>query len=211
MELKNFTLNAPDPCRNSQTVTFAGIEYPTLREASEATTKFHGLYIALEILGRAFVLSILEARRFAQEDIPYTLGFGDGEEFASLPGNVSGRTSWLNWASDEGDKISLAEFINNGCPLTDEDFSGDPMFRLYDHFMAEAMHAFCRARKANNKSEFQTAYRESLHSYGCWSAAHAAIDEDREYLGFPAATRAYNAAINKVRLDHPHLDNVYFS
>ena len=102
MTTKQFTIHVADPTRPTPLVQFWGVEYKTLRQASKAIVGQYGFKVAIEILGRAFVLMIDDAQVFAQQGIPFSLGFSNGKDFTTLPGNVTGSTEHLRWvAADE--------------------------------------------------------------------------------------------------------------
>lgn len=101
MQTKQFTLHVADPSRATPLAQFWGVEYKNLRAASKAIVGEYGFKIAMEILGRAFVLMIDDAQVFAKQGIPFSLGFSNGKEFTTLPGNVTGPTEHIRWVADE--------------------------------------------------------------------------------------------------------------
>ena len=101
MTTKLFTLRVTHPTR---IVQFQGVEYPSLREASEAIVETYADNHALEILGRAFVLKDKDAKEFFNQDIPFRVGLSDGHKFTSVDGKVLGGTDHIHWVDNAEDK-----------------------------------------------------------------------------------------------------------
>jgi hypothetical protein len=100
IQAQQFTLHVADPTRPSPLVQFSGIEYPSLCEASKAIAGQYGDFLALEILGRAFVLDGTEATKFSEQGVPYMLGLSNGESFSRLQGKFTGSTEHVRWGDN---------------------------------------------------------------------------------------------------------------
>lgn len=100
MTTKRFTLHVPRPTRSTPLIQFEGTEFASLKQASEAIIGRYGFKTAMEIFGRVFVLTMDEAHRFAEQKLPFTLGFASKTDFTAISVNDDGPKIGVRWLPD---------------------------------------------------------------------------------------------------------------
>ena len=98
---KRFTLYVPDPSRKECEITFEGYEWADLQQAAESIGDEIGHKFALEIFGRAFVLTDFEAIRFGQHKLPFTMGIANSKGFSSWSLNEDGPKEDVRFLDDQ--------------------------------------------------------------------------------------------------------------
>ncbi len=97
MTTSTFSLHVPSAENSATLVQFEAVEYANLRQAAEAVIGKYGFKLALEIFGRAFVLTAEEAQRFGRWNLPFIMGIANKRDYMMLQCNENCRATGVRW------------------------------------------------------------------------------------------------------------------
>ena len=102
-------------------------------------------------------------------------------------------------------KMALAEFVRDANPITDNDYSKEPMGRIWDEYMVTATKAHNNAQKALRCGDSYSAYWNAMNAIGCYAAAYAALEAEDYVSAHARATSTYLAAAKDSQTEYASL------
>jgi hypothetical protein len=101
---KQFVLS---PGQEESRITFCGYEWCDLEQASRMVTDVYHGCLAVEIFGRAFILSCNEVQKIARTGIPFKLGFYQHDHVEEIVCNVKATEGRFQWIKEEECEVTI--------------------------------------------------------------------------------------------------------